>query len=684
LTAKQEDALDALVRTVVPHVFAPDRHGADLVARVVDRIQHAPGTVRRDLLRALDVLASRTANFVIARSGRFPDIPPADRAAAFESWGRSSLPAARSVYQALRRFVLSTWYATPEARSDLGVKPPLFSRLPDVAWEGPLPGEQSLDSEPVARQPRSVRAVPGAHPEPRTVPDAVTTARNFHGDARLTADVVVIGSGAGGAVAAARLAAAGREVVIVEAGEYLDAPDFTEDEGVLVPRLYAEQAMRTTTDGAFALLQGGVVGGGTTVNWMLSLRPPAEVLAAWAAAGITGWTMDDLAPHLDRVEGEIHARTVPDDAHAPSNLAILNGARRLGWRAAAARINATGCVRAGSCSFGCRYEAKQSALLTFLPAAFAAGARLFANAAVDRIDVIERSHGGAGSPPRKRVTATVRDPLTGTARGSLTIEAPIVVLAAGGVGTPVLLEKSGLGGGGVGRFLRLHPTTAVMGHYPFETYPLAGIPQSAVCDEFLRRDENGFGFWIECPALQPALAAAALPGFGAEHRALMQRLHHTVAFIVLVRDGSGSDASLGSVWVDGGGHTRIRYRMTAADRVNGQYGIEAAARLHLAAGAEVALSLHTPPRSARSEADLGAMRAASVAPNRITWFSAHVNGTCRLGVSPATSGVTPEGERHGVRGLYVCDGSLLPTSLGVNPQVTIMAIASLMAERIAK
>jgi choline dehydrogenase-like flavoprotein len=648
---------------------------------VEDRLLSAPPAVLHDLALALTALGSSIAGLIVTgRWKGFGQLPEADRDPAFQKWAKSAIPQARSVHQALRRFVLSSWYATPAGRAEIGLMPPLHTRTPAWPWEGPLEGVATLESEPVARQPHSQPPVPRATHSVRPVPANVIRGDGVHGEVRLTADVLVIGSGAGGAVAAARLAEAGRDVIILESGDYLHAPDFTEVEDGLVPRLYADQALRTTVDGSISLLQGAAVGGGTTVNWMLMLRPSERVLHDWGQLGVDGLSMSDLAPHLDRVESEVHARLTPSDAHSPSNLALLRGANVLGWSASEAGINATGCVRAGTCSLGCRYDAKQGGLLTYLPRAFAAGARLYANAEVQRIEVVERD-GGHGTPPRKRVIASVLDPATRAPRGTLVVRAPVVILAAGAVGTPVILEKSGLGGGGVGRYLWLHPTTAVMGRYPDETYPLAGIPQTALCDEFLHRDENGHGFWIECPALQPALAAAALPGFGPAHLDAMRQLAHTVAFIVLVRDGSGSDRSMGSVRVDRRGFTRVRYSMTEADRINARLGTEAAARLHLAAGARDVLSLHTPPVHLTSADGLSAMREAPVSPNRGTWFSAHVNGTCRLGSNPASSGVTPFGERHGVRGLYVCDGSILPTSLGVNPQETIMAMASLLAER---
>jgi choline dehydrogenase-like flavoprotein len=671
---------------VVPHIFENGNPSVDLTALVQQRIASAPTAIARDLERSVDALGSRFPGFVIAgRLTPFASMTAEDRARAFEMWGVSAIPLARSVFQALRRLILSTWYCTPQGRVEAGLLPPLHTRSPAWPWEGPLAGTPD-EREPVARlSPSDARAKLRAQVA-TPLPRSVSSSEELRGEVTRTADVVIVGSGAGGSVAAARLAQSGLEVVILEQGEYLHAPDFNEIESDMLPRLFADRALRATVDGSILLLQGGAAGGGTTVNWMLMFRTPDHVLEEWEREHeLTGFTKRDLTPVFEKIEDETHARVVPDDAHAPSNRIILDGARTLGWRVQPAVINAAGCIRAGTCSLGCRYDAKRSALLTYLPRAFASGARLFANASVERVDVLERDTGRTGgSPPLKRVQATIRDPGTGRIHARLSIDAPIVILAAGAVGTPVILERSGLGGGGVGRFLRLHPTTAVMGRYDREMYPFAGIPQSAYSDEFIRRDANGHGFWIECPALQPALAAIALGTFGAAHRADMQSLPRTAALIALIRDGSGVDGSQGSVWIDRRGACRIRYRMSAADRGNLVESVVACARLHLAAGAKEVVSLHTPPVRLADDAGVAALRAADYAPNRMALFSAHLNGTCRMGVHPATSGTTPEGERHGVRGLYVCDGSLLPTSLGVNPQETIMAVASLVAGRIAQ
>jgi choline dehydrogenase-like flavoprotein len=682
LSAGRRTTLEALARIIVPHAFDGSVEHVDLVGLVEDRIRQAPAGTARDLGLVLDLFGGHVAAVGVTRRLRpLAALPAGERAGAFEQWGTSSLPLARTAYQGIRQLVLATYYSTPQARRALGLRPPLHTREPAVSWEGPAPGERTLDSEPIARRPSRAGPVPGASPAPRPLPSGVTLGSTLRGDVTLRADVVIVGSGAGGAVAAARFAEAGRQVIVLEDGEYLHAPDFTEEESDTIPRLFADQAMRTTTDGAIAILQGGAVGGGSTVNWMLMLRTPDLVLEEWRRDhGITELGPEVMHPELDRIEQEVHARVVPDDAHSPSNRALLDGARALGWRARAVAINAAGCVRAGTCVLGCRYDAKQSALLTYLPRAFAAGATLYTGACVERVEVAERST-GERTPPVKRVRALMRGGEGGQVSARLCVEAPLVVLAAGAVGTPAILERSGLGGGGVGRFLRLHPTTGVMGRFPREMYPMSGVPQTSVCDEFIDRDGQGYGFWIECPGLPLALASAAFGGIGAAHRTAMAALPSVVPFIVLVRDGA-ERGSQGSVWVDRRGQVRIRYRLGRAERDHLAAGVEAAAKIQFAAGATEVTTLHTPGIRLTSDRDASRARHASYAPNRVTLLSAHVNGTCRMGVHPATSGTTPEGERHGVRGLYVLDGSLLPTSLGVNPQETIMAVVSVLARRI--
>ncbi|HVH12560.1 MAG TPA: FAD-dependent oxidoreductase [Longimicrobium sp.] len=685
LTSRQQATLVALCRRMVPLPDDPDPSAARLARAVEVRLERLEAEPRRRVGTLLAMMDAPAAGLLNAfRPRGFADLPAARQDAWLRRWELSPLPLLRTAFQALRRLVLSTHYADPATFAGIGYRGPLHARTPEVPWEGPLPGA-ARDDEPVARQdvgPRAARIIP-IRPQLDLLADptvsSVIEGARLRTETRVRAGVCVVGSGAGGAVVAARLAEAGHDVVVLEEGGYWRPGQFTEREGKMTARLYAEGGMRATEDLSVPVVQGRAVGGGTTVNWLVMFRTPDWVLDEWAAEhGAVGMRPADLAPVFDRVEEETHTRLVPDDAHNPPNRALLEGARALGWSAHAVRVNAHGCVRSGFCGLGCRYGARRAAADVYVPAALASGARLFTDVRVERVEVAERG----GGAPLKRVHAEVVDRETGAPRGRLTVEAPVVVLAAGAVGTPALLQRSGMGGGGVGRYLRLHPTTAVFGRYGREMYGAGGIPLSTVCDEFLR-GSDGYGFWIETPPLYPGLGAAALPGFGAAHRGLMESLPHLGPMIVLVRDGADRSASQGEVSVDRTGRARIRYRLGRPERARLLRGMDAAARMHFAAGAEEVSTLHTRACRLRSPAELKSMALRPSGPNELGVLSAHVNGTCRLGTDPATSGCTPDGERHGIPGVYVADGSLLPTAPGVNPQETIMALATVVADRIA-
>ncbi|MGQ0764192.1 MAG: GMC family oxidoreductase N-terminal domain-containing protein, partial [Gemmatimonadota bacterium] len=557
----------------MPHAFARESEGGrELVDLVWARITGAPPHLTGRLRFALRLLDTAAVRLVFAGTTRpWHRMTLEERSNRFARLGLAGVRSLRAIYETVRRLILSTWYGMPDGRTDIGVLPPLHLRKPTVAWEGPV----TTDGGPVvATAPRS-ELVPRASPA-RVTEDAVTSGSTLSGHLEFRADVVVIGSGAGGSVAAARLAEAGREVVILESGPWLTAVDFDEDEGRLLPLVLADGGLRATNDASISLLQGAVAGGGTTINWMLMLRTPEFVVDDWRRRlGLDFATTATMSALHDLVERETGAGFVPDEAHSPANCAILRGAAALGWRARPAMINARGCVRAGTCTLGCRYGAKQGALMTSLPRAFAAGARLFANTRAERIRVLERSVAGA-TKPLKAVDAVALDE-SGRTQATLTIEAPVVVVAGGAVETPVLLKRSGIGGAAVGRYLTLHPTTAVMGEYAENTYPLAGIPQTTLCDEFLSPPDREYGFWIEVPALGASMAAAAIPGFGADHLSAMKAIHHTVPFIALVRDGADVGQSNGSVGVNAGGAPVVRYRLARRDAVTLRAALEATA-----------------------------------------------------------------------------------------------------------
>ena len=678
LSSAQRATLAAVIARVLDGALDLAR-GVDAVSLVEARLARAPAHVRGDLVRVLAVFGGRAAAFAtFGTPTPFARLDAARQDRMLARWAVSRIPVQRTVFQALRRLTLAAWYGHPAVQAALGHRGPLHTRAPAVPWEGPAEGA-STPSEPVARTGAPERVAPPT--SSAALVGRVVPGRALRGTVRRTADVVVVGSGAGGAVVAARLAESGREVVVLESGGLWTADDFTEQDAEMGERLYADQGLRATEDLGVAILQGDTVGGSTTVNWMAMLRPDAHVREEWATRfGLDVVPNGALDAALARVWADVRARRMPDDAHSPNNRLLLDGAAALGWRVRALDLNARGYVRSGYCGQGCRYDAKQGTLVTYVPRALAAGATVYADAAADRVVV----GGPGGARGVKRVTATVRDRDTGAPRATITVDAPLVVVAAGAVGTPALLQRSGLGGGAVGRYLRLHPTTAVAGRYDREVNAGAGVPMSAICDEFTGAGTNGYGFWLETLPVHPVLAALATAGIGRPHFELARDYLQTGAVIALVRDGADRERSNGSVTVDRGGRTRVRYRLGPSDARHLREGMAAAARVHLAAGAREARTLHTRPVVVRGEGDVGEILRRSTAPNDVAVFSAHVNGTCRLGRDPRTSGAASEGERFGERfgakGVHVADGSLLPTGVGVNPQATIMALGHLVAE----
>src|SRR5690349_1133812 len=422
LSAAHRALLDAVARRIVPQAFDGGPGSVDLVARIEARLANAPAARVRDLERALTVLGSRAAALLVSGMvAPFPRLSVARQDALLARWATSPVGVARAIFQGVRRLIVAVYYSLPESFSDIGYLGPLATREPSYPWEGPVPGETVPNvDDPVARIAVGAPWSPRVATAPLRAP--TPSARvSVAGDTRLRADAVVIGSGAGGAVVAARLAEAGRDVVLLEEGSLIDVDELNELEGDMTARLYAEGGMRATDDLSFLLLQGSAVGGGTLVNWMITFRAPDYVLDEWSHRfGITGFSPADMAPTFARVEQEIHATPVPEDSHSPANRILLDGARRLGWRATTGRINARGCVRAGFCGQGCRYGAKQSVDRVYLPRALAAGARLIADARVDRIALLERDAAASGATqgvrrstaPLKRVRATLLDRLT--------------------------------------------------------------------------------------------------------------------------------------------------------------------------------------------------------------------------------------------------------------------------------
>jgi choline dehydrogenase-like flavoprotein len=487
-------------------------------------------------------------------------------------------------------------------------------------------------------------------------------------------DFVIVGSGAGGSMAAAVLAGRGARVALVEEGSRYSRRDFNMQEAWAYPHLYQEHGNRATEDLSIIILQGRTVGGGTTVNWTSSFRTPERTLALWAARhGVTGLDGAALAPHFAAVEQRLSIGAGNEDDVNRNNRKLWDGATKLGWKPELIRRSVKGCARLGYCGMGCPLDAKQSALITYVPDALAAGADLYTDCRAKLIETDRRTARAVVVEPldRERDRPTGRRVVLHARRG--------VVLAAGAINTPALLLRSRVpdASGLTGRRTFLHPTVPLVAYYAEPIEGFYGPPQSVACHHFADRGDR-LGYFLETAPIHPMLAAMAFPGFGGEHRRAAERLAYAQATIALLIDGHHEDEG-GRVTVDTDGRVRLSYPLRDPHVEAARDALANMARLQLAAGAEAVVTLHDPPLTIRSEADIAHIERAGFGANRHTLFSAHQMGGCAMGGDARGSVVDSQGRHHELDNLWITDGSIFPTSLGVNPQLSIYA----MARRIA-
>jgi len=482
------------------------------------------------------------------------------------------------------------------------------------------------------------------------------------GDLVESADVCVIGSGAGGAVAAAELAEGGRSVVVLEQGHHWRAADFTQREEDMLPRLFEEGGMRATADGAITVLQGRCVGGSTVHNLCYCVRPPEPVLRMWREEhGLAELTPQALAPSLARVEQGLRVKQIREDEVNEPNRLVRAGAERLGYAGFVTKHNREGCVQSGYCILGCSYDAKQSMLVTYVPRAAAAGARVYANARAERIE----AEGGRVRRVLGRVVGH-----DGTTLGSIEVKARAVVLAAGAIASPDLLLRSRLGNdhGQVGRHLHLHPAAIATGFFDRVIDAYRGIPQSYLIDAFIDLERDPHSGFLLMPITEfPAMAAANLPGFGRTHFEHMRGYGRSAGLLVLLHDQTSGRVTSG----DSLARPAIEYTLEPRDAALIARGLRRCAEVLFAAGARRAAIPYWPePLVLERGDDLAAIEQRRPAQRDMLLNSAHPQSTCRMGADARTSVVDVWGECHGVEGLFVADMSVFPTSLGAPPQIT--------------
>lgn len=635
-TSAQLKTLEAVCEALTP----PDSHGTAPLALATEFANYIAGALTPDELRqigqALTLLASRMANGCF--TGRFQSLPALDRPGRerlLASWANSRLPPLRAGFQVFKRLALFLCYTrrAPQTGSN-----PLWSRM-----QYPGPVEPNRAATPALNVLRVAQAT------------------------SLDADAVVIGSGAGGGVVAAELAATGKRVVILEKGGYYHEGDFDGAERVASQRLFEKQCLLTTRDASMVLLAGSGLGGGTTINWMTSLPTPDYVLQQWEREyGLRDATGPTWRTSLDAVWKRLNVNTEESIPNA-QNQRLIDGCTALGYHWRILPRNARQCGDCGHCNFGCRFGAKQGVLKTYLQDAAEHGAVLVPNAEVQRITV-ER---GAATG----VEAVVQG-------HRLTVRSKLVVAAGGSIHTPALLLRSGLSNPNIGRHLNLHPTTAVVGIYPEPIEAWHGALQTAACDHFANSGD-GYGFILEVPPMHPGLAALALPWHSASgHQELMNDFSRMAAFIAITRDRDG-----GRVTIDRAGKPVVSYTVSRRDAPLVVQAAQEAARLHAAAGARTLVGpYNTLPivevKKGAVEEQTRRFAARGTRSNDLGLFSAHQMSSCRMGKDAGQAAVDPEGQTYEVRNLFVADGSALPTSTGVNPMISIMTLAHRTAQYI--
>jgi choline dehydrogenase-like flavoprotein len=493
------------------------------------------------------------------------------------------------------------------------------------------------------------------------------------GDLSIEADAVVVGSGAGGSVALRELARAGLDVVGLEQGAWSTSADFDQREDDMLPRLFEDAGGRTTEDMAIRVLQGRGVGGSTVHNTNLCKRTPDAILERWRSEhGVLGASPEEMRPSFEAIERDLSVSTIAGGMRNENNEVLRVGCEALGWRAAPLRHNRVGCIGSGFCELGCAYDAKQNALKVVLPRAVAAGARLYAD-----VEAVRVVHDGARVGG---VRGIVRD-AAGRPRGSIDVRARVVVLAASAVGSAALARKSGIPDphGQLGRGLRLHPGAVVAGLFDREIAGWRGIPQSYECTEHLSYEPGSDRrVWIVPAFAHPIGAAATLPGFGASHMAAMRAYPKLAVLTAMVHDETSGEVDVG-----GDGRPVLRYRMSEPDRRQLAAGLAACARILVAAGARSVTIPAIPPARVATLADVDALDLSFVRPHAVPLSAVHPMGTMRMGEDPKTSVVRSTGEHHQLGGLFVADGSLFPTSIGVPPQISIYAFALHLAPHAA-
>jgi choline dehydrogenase-like flavoprotein len=503
----------------------------------------------------------------------------------------------------------------------------------------------------------------------------------LQGNLHLEADVVIVGTGAGGGTAAEILSNAGLKVVMVEAGGLLSSSDFHMLEREAYPLMYQESGNRQTSDKGITILQGRTVGGSTTVNWTSSFRTPVGTLAYWRKRfGLSDYTPEALAPWFSMMERRLHVApwALPPNEN---NAVLKRGAEKLGIATAVVPRNVKGCWNLGYCGLGCPTNAKQSMLVTTIPAALQRGATLLTHCRAERFTM------GGNSINGLFCEALDERGLRNTPY-TVTIAAKSYIAAGGSINTPALLLRSDVPNPhqrlGVRTFL--HPVAVSAAVMPEVVDGFAGAPQTVYTDHFLETQplDGPIGYKLEVPPIYPLQYGSLTQGFGQKHALLLEDMPHKEVMIALLRDGFNDQSEGGSVHLRHDHSPELDYPINSFVWDGLRRGLLSMAEIQFAAGAKTVMPLHEsawPYTSwSQARAEIAALPMELLLMRVV---SAHVMGGCGMGSDERTSVVDGTGRHHQVGNLFVFDGSVFPTSIGANPQLSIYGVVARNATLLA-
>ncbi len=510
----------------------------------------------------------------------------------------------------------------------------------------------------------------------------MTDASQLDTDQVVEADVVIVGTGAGGGVTAEVLTNAGLNVVLIEEGGLNTSDNFNMDEAQAYADLYQESAGRATKDGAISIFQGRTVGGTTVVNWTSSFRTPDQTLAHWATEfGVQGFTSAEMAPWFTQMEERLKVEKWAIEPNA-NNQVLRNGCEAKQWSWDVIPRNVSGCWNIGYCGMGCPTNAKQSMLVTTIPAALQKGARLFYRTRAHRILFSEHKAEAVECHALKADGVT-------PSGVKLRIKAPHIVLAGGAINSPALLLRSDAPDphDRIGKRTTIHPVTASVATMPNKVEAFYGAPQSIYSDEFQWRNgaKGDMGFKLEVPPVHPGMGSQILGFHGDRLADTMKTFPHLQATIALLRDGFHEQSPGGNVELDHAGQPILDYSISDYMWQAVRKSYRVMAEIQFEAGAERVYPLH---HDARYYTDLKSCLAAidklPLELHRTRLMTAHLMGGCTMGNNPENSVVNSDGRFHWAENLWVIDGSVFPTSIGANPQLSIYGMALKQATALAK